>query len=110
MSVKRIILTLLIATCFASTATAVSFSNKMRRQADSQFRIAEKAYRKAIKDYGSNLVGFPDDEKQSACRKMSSAMHDNRVRIGQEDPLNQQKYTRQYTTLREYAKLLGCVN
>ncbi len=80
----------------------------MRRQADSQFRIAEKAYRKAVKDYGEGIEGMPATEKKSACRKMSSALHDNRIQLDMEDMTNQMKYRRQLQKLNDYNSALMC--
>lgn len=108
MTIQRIAIAVLLIVSLASSAAAFSLNNSFRLQADSQYRIAEKAYRKAVKDYGKNLQGYPSEEKADACRKMSSALHDNRTQINLEDVLNQQKYRRQYNKLLKYSKLLGC--
>ena len=94
----------------ASGALALGDMYSLRAQADSQFRIAEKAYRKAIREYGDTLEGFPDEEKASACRKMSSALHDNRTQYEMEDVLTQMKYKRQVQKLEKYAAALGCMH
>lgn len=80
----------------------------LRRQADSQFDIAQKAYRKAVREYGESLNGMPDDFKASACRKMSSALHDNRTQYDMEDLYNQMKYKKQVNLLVQYSTALGC--
>ncbi len=101
-------LTLLIALMFTAPAFARDNLNDSRRQANSQFRIAEKAYRKAIKDYGENLDGYPDKEKASACKKMSSALYDNRWQYDWENSFNQSKIKTQIQKLETYSSELGC--
>ncbi len=106
---KVFILTLLAILLLPTSAGAMDDGTRsLRRQADSQFRIAEKAYRKAVRDYGENLEGMPDKEKSSACRKMSSALHDNRVRYQMEDMLDQAKYRKKVNKLEGYSTGLGC--
>lgn len=87
---------------------ASDYMRGFRRQADSNYRIAIKAYRKAIDDYGESLQGFPAKEKESACKKFSSALHDNRTQINFEDTFGERKYRRQVKELEEYNSKLGC--
>lgn len=106
---KILALSLLAILIFPTTSFAIDDGLRtLRRQADSQFRIAEKAYRKAIREYGELLDGMPSQEKSSACRKMSSALHDNRTQYGMEDMLNQTKYRKQVQKLETYNSALGC--
>lgn len=106
---KVFVISLLAILIFPTIAFAADDGIRtMRRQADSQFRIAEKAYRKAIKDYGGKLDGMPAQEKSTACRKMSSALHDNRTQYGMEDMFNQAKYRKQVQKLETYNSALGC--
>lgn len=106
---KKLTLFTLIIIFTAAPALALDAGNyTLRRQADSEFRIAQKAYKKAIKDYGETLNGMPDNEKASACRKMSSALHDNRTQYNMEDVLTQMKYKKQVNLLRQYSSTLGC--
>ncbi len=79
-----------------------------RRMADSEFDIAEKAYRRAIKNYGENLQGLPAEEKMSACKKMGWALHDNNIQYEMADPFTQIKYKRQMGKLRKYNEAFGC--
>jgi len=108
MNKSLIVLLALLATLMAFDAFAQDGMLGMRRQADSQFRIAEKAYRKAIKDYGDSLDGLPLEEKTSACKKMSSALHDNKTQYNMEDVFGQMKYKKQIKKLETYNSALGC--
>lgn len=92
----------------ATNAFAMDLTYGMRRQADSQFRIAEKAYRKAIREYGDSMEGLPEKERLKACRKMSSALHDNRTQFNMEDTFGQMKYKEQVEKLEGYSTAFGC--
>jgi hypothetical protein len=82
----------------------------LRRQADSEFRIAQKAYRNAKAAYGDSLESMPADERESACRKIGWALHDNRTRYTAEDMISQMQYKRQVQALEGYASEFGCPN
>lgn len=82
----------------------------LRRQADSEFRIAQKAYRSAKAAYGEYMDGMPADERESACRKIGWALHDNRIQYTMEDMISQMQYKRQVQALEGYASELGCPN
>ncbi|WP_285906851.1 hypothetical protein [Pseudodesulfovibrio pelocollis] len=93
----------------APTALALGDGTYMlRRQADSEFRIAQKAYRSAREKYGDSLDAMPADERESACRKVGWALHDNRIRYSTEDMISQMQYKRQVEALETYASGLGC--
>ncbi|MDC0335420.1 hypothetical protein OAN24_00780 [Pseudodesulfovibrio sp.] len=102
--ILTIIITIIISTAIAATADVY----RMREQANSEFRIAEKAYRKAIKDYGESLEGMHAKEKASACKKIGSALYDNKWQANNEDVFAKPQYTKQVTKLEDYAKALGC--
>jgi hypothetical protein len=85
-------------------------SPSLRYRADSEFRIAEKAYRKAKDNYGDNLEGMPDKERRDACQKLEWALYDNKSRYSKEDVLTQRKYKRQVDKLETYSSELGCQN
>jgi len=78
--------------------------------ADSEFRIAEKAYRRAIKQYGEDMAGMPAEERTSICKKMGYALHDNKIRVSMEDVFAQAKYKRQVQKLERYSSAVGCTN
>lgn len=99
----------LVITFIASSAMAAdSIDRRMRRQADSQYRIAQKAYRAAVKKYGESMTGLPAKEKESACKKMSSALHDNRTQYTGETMMEQMKYKKQIQKLESYNSAFGC--
>ena len=93
MNTKKLqILLLALSIClFTTSAFADSFSRGAREQADSDFRVAEKSYRKAVKDYGQSLSGLPDEEKASTCKKINSALYTNRHNMIAEDMFRQKK-------------------
>jgi hypothetical protein len=110
--VKHILAAALLVTfvmpCLASAGQDGSPS--LRYRADSEFRIAEKAYRKAKDNYGDNLEAMPANERSDACQKMEWALYDNRSRYSQEDVYTQRKYKRQVKKLEAYSLELGCQN
>lgn len=107
---KFTLLSLLVFTLILtiSTAHAKNLNPSFRRLADSQYRIAKKTYNKAVNDYGESMAGMPDKERESACKKLRSALHDNKTQISREDPLNQSKYRRQTKELEGYNAAMGC--
>lgn len=88
----------------ATTVFAENLTRNMRLQADSEYRIAVKAYNRAVQDYGEALTGIPSDERESICKKFSSALYDNRWQADNEDIFNAAKYRRQAGTLEQYNK------
>lgn len=103
----------LLAIClilFATTAFAVDGTYRLRDLADSEFRIAEKTYRTAVKHYGESLKGMSAEEKASMCKKLGYALHDNKVRYSMEDIFAQAKYKRQVQKLEQYSNAVGCTN
>jgi hypothetical protein len=111
---KRIIAIITLLAMLAPVAPAAlameDGTYMLRRQADSEYRIAQKAYRSAIEQYGDTLDGLPADERQSACRKIGWALHDNRIRYSTEDMISQMQYKRQVETLEKYSRALGCTD
>lgn len=93
---------------FASAALAKSIEHGMRRQADANYRIAKRDFRKAVNTYGDNLAGITEADLHSTCRSISSALHDNRTQIPREDTLNQMKYKRQVKELEEMQSKIQC--
>jgi hypothetical protein len=81
----------------------------LRYRADSEFRVAEKAYKKATASYGESLDGLPKEEREDACRKVGWALHDNKGQYDKEDVLNQMKYKGQVEKLETYSRDLGCL-
>lgn len=96
-------LSLLIAPAFAD-----NYTREARNQADSEFRIAEKAYRKIVKNYGESFVGLPDEEKVSACKKINSALYNNRHNMIAEDMFRQRYLQKQINKLEKFSKDLDC--
>ena len=91
-----------------SAALAPADTMNTRDMADSEFRIAEKAYRSAIEKYGRNITGMPDDEKATNCKKVHWALYDNRIQYTKEDVLTQMRFKRQIQKLMEFQQALGC--
>ena len=91
-----------------SAAMAPADPMNTRAMANSEFRIAEKAYRSAIEKYGRNITGMPEDEKASNCKKVHWALYDNRIQYTKEDVLTQMKVKRQIQKLTEFQQALGC--
>jgi len=89
-------------------AFAQSYRSGARNQADSDFRIAEKAYRKAVKTYGESLEGLPEKEKMTACKKINSALYTNRHNMVSEDIFRQNRLKQQIGKLKRYGSELGC--
>ena len=92
---------------FASFAFASS-TLRFRRMADSEYRIAQKAYRQAVSEYGDNLTDIPATEKMEACSKIRRALYDNKRQYNLEDAFTQPRYKRQIKKLQEYSSELGC--
>jgi len=109
MNKAALITTTLIICLITTSALAADLQKSMRRQADSDFRIAEKAYRKAVKDYGKAFNGLPDSEKTSACKKINSALYTNRHNMVAEDTFRQQQLKQQIGKLEQYGSELECV-
>jgi len=109
---KKILLVTSLLICLIGMASsAFAFdSTRLRQEADSQFRIAEKAYNKAVKDYGENFEGMPEEERTSACTKMRRALYDNRTQYNLEDLFAQMKFKKQIKQLEDYSNALGCTN
>lgn len=102
-----IVLTLIL---FATNALAQAETYRMREMADSEYRIATKAYNAAVKKYGESLEGMPANEKASVCKKIGYALHDNKVRYRMEDIFAQAKYRKQVQRLESYSNAAGCSN
>ncbi len=110
MNMKKLLIPLMILSIclFTTSAFAGNFRHGARDQADSDFRIAEKSYRKAIKNYGQSLSGLPDKEKASACKKINSALYTNRHNMIAEDMFRQNKVKGQINKLERYGNEMGC--
>jgi len=87
--INALLIITIVICLFASSAFSGSRSSGSRLQANSDFRIAEKAYRKAKRDYGQSFDGLPANEKAAACKKIRSALYTNRHAIIDEDIFNQ---------------------
>lgn len=99
----------LISLILAGTACATSdttFGN--RDQADSNYRMARKAYRIAVRDYGESLEGLPEADREAACRQISSALYDNKWQYNMEDVFGQMKYKKQIQKLEKYQRIFKC--
>ncbi|QGY40974.1 hypothetical protein GM415_12835 [Pseudodesulfovibrio cashew] len=111
---RKILTSALLMFCLfalTSPASAMDIARGLRGQADSSYRIAKKAYRKAVKDYGESLQGMPETERASACKKMGYGIYDNRTQIPLESSyFYETQYRRQLKELEGYAKTLGCPN
>lgn len=107
MRMIRVFLTALVLTCLLPSL-APAETSRLRDMADSEFRIAQKAYRDAVKQYGDDVRGMPADEKETACRKIAQALYDNKVQVTMEDPFGEVEVRRQINKLTGYAKTIGC--
>lgn len=106
MKIQIVFLFALFLTVLTPTLSqAESFS---RRLADSEYDIAQKAYRSAIKKYGENLQGLPAAEKESACKKIGWGLFDNRLEYQRADPFTMIRYKRQVEDLTKYNEAFGC--
>ncbi|MBI9079127.1 MAG: hypothetical protein JEY79_05235 [Pseudodesulfovibrio sp.] len=94
----------------AAPGFAQSYRSGARNQADSDYRIAEKTYRKAVENYGESLEGLPDQERMTACKRINSALYTNRHNMVAEDMFRQNKLKKQIRKLRQYSTELGCPN
>ncbi|MUM77032.1 hypothetical protein GKC30_05240 [Pseudodesulfovibrio sp. F-1] len=94
----------------AATAPAQDIDDiyRLREMADSEFRIAEKAYRSAKEKYGDSFDAMPANEREEACHKIAWALNDNVSRYETEDVINQRRYAEQVDKLKVYATGLGC--
>ena len=101
--------TLLLALFLPAYATA-DWTYSIRRMADNEYDTAQKVYRSAIKKYGENLEGLSDAEKESACKKIGWALHDNKIQLEMADPFTLTKYRRQVNNLNKYNAAFGCTN
>lgn len=91
-------------------ATVIADSYATRRLADSEFDIAQKAYRSAVSKFGENLDGLPAAEKKSACKKIEWALYDNKIQYETADPFTIMRYKRQLNKLNKYNAAFGCTN
>ncbi|MEF2230323.1 MAG: hypothetical protein V3571_05290 [Pseudodesulfovibrio sp.] len=104
------ILAILTAAAFVALVSAMALADTTptRDMADSEYRIAEKAYRSAVEKYGRNISGMPADEKATSCQKVRWALYDNRIQYTKEDLITQMRFKRQIQKLEEFKKLMGC--
>jgi cbb3-type cytochrome oxidase subunit 3 len=111
MRIKNLV-TLFTIAFFVCLIAAPSFaqSYRSRNQADSDYRIAEKTYRKIVKNYGDSLEGLPEQERVTACKRINSALYTNRHNMVAEDMFRQNKLKKQIRKLRQYSTELGCPN
>jgi len=106
---KHIALLLFAALLVALVAAmALADTTPTRDMADSEYRIAEKAYRSAVEKYGRGISGMPADEKASSCQKVRWALYDNRIQYTKEDVITQMRFKRQIQKLQEFNQALGC--
>lgn len=106
-SIKTGLITLLVMT-MALPAFAGTFRRGARDEADSNYRVAKKAYESAIKDYGTSLTELPDDEKSSICKRIGRALYTNRHNLISEDFFRQKVVKRQIADLEQYESEVGC--
>jgi len=107
MRMIRIFLAVLMLTSLIPSL-APAETSRLRDMADSEFRIAQKAYRDAVSKYGDDVQGLPADEKSAACRKISQALYDNKVQVTMEDAIGEMVVRKQINQLTGYANKLGC--
>lgn len=107
MRMIRVFLAVLALVCFLPSLAAAETS-RLRDLADSEFRIAQKAYRDAVKQYGDDVRGMPAGEKGAACRKIAQALYDNKVQVTMEDAFGEMEVRKQINKLTDYAKTIGC--
>ena len=100
---------LLLALLLPAYASA-DMNYAIRQMADNEYDTAQKVYRSAVKKYGENLEGLPDDERASACKKIGWALHDNKFQYEMADPFTKMKYTRHMSNLNKYNEAFGCTN
>jgi len=92
----------------AVPAQDIDDTYRLREMADSEFRIAEKAYRSARDKYGDSLDAMPANEREEACRKIAWALNDNVSRYQAEDVVSQMHFGGQVEKLKTFASGLGC--
>ncbi|MFH1913734.1 MAG: hypothetical protein ABIK45_05625 [Pseudomonadota bacterium] len=94
----------------AVPAQEIDDTYRLREMADSEFRIAEKAYRSAKEQYGDSLDAMPAGEREEACHKIAWALNDNISLYEAEDVVTQMHYGQQVEKLKTFASGLGCPN
>lgn len=106
---KRILTMALVMLVMSASIAYADFARvQQRRQADSGYRIAVKMYNNAVAQYGESLKGMPQEERDKACRQLSSALYDNRWQRDQEDIFTVKRYDRQIRKLESQSKAYGC--
>lgn len=103
-------LTILLLLAFTLPAVARDYQRGLERQADSYFRMSEKAYRKAVKEYGDDLSTIPLKEKEEACTKIRRALLYNKNNLVSADIFRQNVVKKQIKKLRQYQLDMGCPN
>jgi len=94
-------------TLFVSSALALR-PHFQDRMADRDYKIARRAYRAFVKDYGMEPEKWPSAEKERACREIGRALHTNRHEVTFADILRQRDLKKQIRDLEGFAKELSC--
>lgn len=97
-----------LALCCILPASAPAEFSRLRDLADSEYRIAQKAYRDVVRRYGEHLEGLPDDTRAEACRKVGWALTDNRSEVAMEDPIGERVVQKQINDLTAWGRAMGC--
>jgi len=108
---KKFLLSCLLTIVCLGTSSALASDNigrSLRYQAESNYRIAKKAYISTMDTYGDNLEGIPQEEKDSVCTKIRRGLHDNRTQIIREDIWNQKRFKKYTDELESYSDTIGC--
>ncbi|WP_419788133.1 hypothetical protein [Pseudodesulfovibrio sp.] len=82
--------------------------NQLQEMANSEFRIAQKAYRDLVKKYGADVKGMTAEEKEKACKKIKQAQYDNNVQENMESTFAAKNTQKQLSELNAYSKTLMC--
>ncbi|WP_097010368.1 hypothetical protein [Pseudodesulfovibrio profundus] len=108
---KKLLLSCLLAMFCLGASSALASDNigrSLRYQAESNYRIAKKAYISTMDSYGDNLESMPQQEKDSVCTKIRRGLHDNRTQIIREDIWNQKRFEKYSDELESYSGTIGC--
>lgn len=80
----------------------------LRYQAESNYRIAKKAYDNIMDKYGSALQDMPENEKESVCTKIRYGLHDNRSQIVRANIWDKKRFKQYVKDLESYSETIGC--
>lgn len=108
---RKLLLACLLITISLGASLALASDNigrSLRYQAESNYRIAKKAYTSTMKTYGGKLESMPQKEKDTVCTKIRRALHDNSTQIIREDIWHQKQFKEYTKELESYSDTIGC--